>query len=66
MEQVLVSKTKEYLILKIPLLAVKKKRVLIDNSARTAVLEGLEAVKKGRVSKVFSNTKDAVRFLEKQ
>lgn len=63
MEQVLVSKTKDYLILKIPLLAVKKRRVLIDDPARTAVLEGLEAIKKGKVSKVFNNAKDAVAFL---
>jgi hypothetical protein len=66
MEQVLVSKTKNYLILKIPLLAVKKKRrILIDDPARVAVLEGLKAVEKGRVSKTFSNAKDAVAFLEK-
>ena len=65
MEQVLVSKTKDYLILKIPLLAVKKRRALIDDSARAAVLEGLEAIKKGRISKAFSSAKDAVAFLNK-
>jgi len=76
MEQVLVSKTKDYLILKIPLNSVKKRRVLIDDPARAAVLEclvgkkervaiarGLEDFERGRHSKVFNNAKEAIGFL---
>ncbi len=76
MEQVLVSKTKDYLILKIPLLAVKKRRVFIDDQERVAVSEclvnkkervaiakGLEDFEKGRHSKVFNNAKEAIGFL---
>lgn len=63
MEQVLVSKTKDYLILKIPLLAVRKRRVLIDDPERVAIAKGLEDFEKGRHSKVFNNTKEAIGFL---
>lgn len=63
MEQVLVSQTKNYLILKIPLRAVGKKRVFIADLERAAVLEGLRDVKEGRVTKPFSNAKEAIKFL---
>ena len=63
MEQVLVSQTKNYLVLKIPLQAVKKREVLIGDLERAAVLEGLEAIKEGRISETFNGTKEAVAFL---
>lgn len=65
MEQVLVSQTKDYLILKIPLRAVKRRRVLIGDPERLAVLEGLKAIKEGRVSKTFDGAKEAIAFLKK-
>ena len=63
MEQVLVSQTKNYLVLKIPLQAVKRRRVLIGDPERAAVLEGLRAIEEGRISKPFNNTKEAVACL---
>ena len=57
------SQTKNYLVLKIPLRAVKKERVFIADSEREAVLEGLKAVEEGKVSKPFNNTKGAIAFL---
>ena len=54
MEQVLVSQTKNYLVLKIPL----------GDPERAAVLEGLEAIKEGRVSETFNGAKEAIVFLK--
>lgn len=65
MEQVLVSQTKDYLILKIPLRAVKKRRIFISDPEKVAILEGLTAIKKGEVSKQFDSAKEAISFLKK-
>jgi len=62
MEQVLVSQTKDYLILKIPLVGLKKRRVVIDDPEKIAIEEGLKAVKEGRITKPF-DYKGAIGFL---
>ncbi|MCG2689937.1 hypothetical protein L6252_01505 [Candidatus Parcubacteria bacterium] len=43
---------------------VKKRRVLISDPARLAVLEGLNAVKRGEVSAQFDSAQGAVSFLK--
>ncbi|MDP2951335.1 MAG: hypothetical protein Q8N55_03040 [bacterium] len=65
MEQILISQTKNYLILKIPLQSKSKSHVLIEDREKKAVLEGLKAVRNGEVSSQFDNVQGAVSFLRK-
>ena len=63
MTQLTIEKTKDYLVLKIPLGAIKEKKSLIPSQEEKAVLEGLKALEEGRVSKSFKTTKEAISFL---
>ena len=64
MQDVIVSQTREYLVLKIPLRSIKKRSVSIDPE-RVAVEEGIRAVEESRVSMPFNNAKEATTFLRK-
>lgn len=63
MPQLTVIKTKDYLLLKIPLKAIKEREILVSSQEEKAVMEGLKALEEGRVSKVFNNTEEALSFL---
>ncbi|TSC55918.1 MAG: hypothetical protein Greene071421_579 [Parcubacteria group bacterium Greene0714_21] len=63
MNQLVVTKTREYLILKIPLSSIKSGASSIAQEEREAVFEGLRAVKAGRVSPSFQSAKSAIAFL---
>ena len=63
MNQVTVTKTKDYLLLKIPLQAVRERRVSLSNGQRRVIAEGLKAIKEGRVSKPYKTAKEAIAFL---
>ncbi|OIO45429.1 hypothetical protein COX24_02980 [bacterium (Candidatus Gribaldobacteria) CG23_combo_of_CG06-09_8_20_14_all_37_87_8] len=65
MEQILISQTKNYLILKIPLQSKVKSHVLIEDREKKAVLDGLKAVQNSEVSSQFDNVQGAVSFLRK-
>ena len=64
MAELSVTRTKDYLILKIPL-REKKAKVLIPVSVERAITEGLKAYARGRVAGPF-NAKEAATFLRKQ
>ena len=64
MNQLVVTKTKEYLILKIPLSSIQREVSSIAQKEREAVFEGLRAVKAGRVSPSFKSAKSAIAFLK--
>ena len=64
MNQLVVTKTKEYLILKIPLSSIKRGISSIAQKERDAIFEGLRAVKAGRVSPPFKSAKNAIAFLK--
>jgi hypothetical protein len=63
MEQFLITETKNYLVLKIPLKAIKKRRISVVSDEKAAILEGLKAFKKKQVSKTFNNAGEAITFL---
>ncbi len=63
MNQVTVTKTKDYLVLKIPLQAVRERKIFLSDNQRHAIAEGLRAIKEGRVSKPYKNAKEAIAFL---
>ena len=63
MEPITITKTKDYLILKIPTKALKQKRDGVSPTEKKAVQEGLRALEKGKVSKPFKTAKEAVAFL---
>ena len=63
MNHVTVTKTREYLVLKIPLRAVREKRFSISIRDRQAIAEGLRAIKEGRVSKSYKTAKEAIAYL---
>ncbi|KAF0236693.1 MAG: hypothetical protein FD167_4515 [bacterium] len=62
MEQVTLEKTKEYLIVKIPLKSVKTGRTEISSSDRRVIdrviAEGLHDIKSGHVFGPFKNVKE--------
>ena len=59
-----IHKTKNYLVIKIPLQTVsKRERVPLSGLDKKAVEEGLKAIAKGRVSRGFKTAKEAVAFL---
>ncbi len=60
MESIIISKTKDYLILRIPTKALKTRKM---SGEELAVQEGLKALEKGKVSKSFKTAKEAVAFL---
>ena len=60
MEPITITKTKDYLILKIPTKAFKTRKI---SSEEKAVQEGLKAFEKGKVSQSFKAVKEAVAFL---
>lgn len=61
MQSVTITKTKEFLIFKIPLAALQKQRG--SSREEKAVREGLRAVAEGRISKPFHTAESAVAFL---
>lgn len=63
MTQLTVTKTKNYLILKIPLKVIKERKIFISPREKKAILEGLKTFGEGRVSKPFRNAKQAISFL---
>lgn len=63
MNQVLISQEKNYLVLRIPIKAVKSEDLLISASERNSVNQGLRDFEKGRHSRTFDNAKEAVKFL---
>lgn len=64
MAQLTVTKTKDYLVLKIPLEVIKQKKSSISSQEKKAILEGLKAFQEGRVSKSFKDAKEATSFLK--
>lgn len=60
-----ITKTKDYLVFKIPIKAIKigAARPKIFSRGEKAIAEGLEAIKNGKFSGSFSNAKEAVAFL---
>lgn len=62
MQSVTITKTKEFLIFKIPLAALQKRRTF--SREEKAVREGLRAVVEGRISKPFHTAESAVAFLQ--
>jgi len=60
MEPITITKTKDYLILKIPTKILGNRKV---SGEEQAIQEGLKALKKGKVSKSFKAAKEAITFL---
>lgn len=63
MEQLTVTRTKNYLVLKIPLKAVKEGEFEVSPREKRAILEGLKALEEGRTSRTFKNAREAITFL---
>lgn len=64
MEQVTITKTKNYIILKIPTGTLRQEQSKKATSAEVrAVKEGLKALREGRTSKPLKNAKEAAAFL---
>lgn len=63
MTQLTITKTKDYLVLKILLKVMKERKISILPQEKKAILEGLKAFEEGRVSKSFGNAKEAISFL---
>lgn len=63
MEQVLISQEKNYLVLRIPIKAVKSEDFLVSASERNFISHGLRDFEKSRHSRTFDNAKEAVKFL---
>lgn len=61
MGSVTITKTKEFLIFKIPLAALQKRQTF--SREEKAVREGLRAVARGRISKSFHTAESAAAFL---
>lgn len=63
MNQLIITKTKDYLILKIPLKSVNKGTISVSARDKKAITEGLKAIKDKKVSRSFTDTKEATSFL---
>ena len=63
MEPITITKTKDYLILKIPTKALKYGRKDTSSNEKKIIQEGLNALEKGRVSKPFKTAREAIVFL---
>lgn len=63
MNQLIITKTKDYLILKIPLRSVNEGTVSVSARDRKVIIEGLKAVKDKKVSQSFTNAKEAISLL---
>ncbi len=61
MQSVTITKTKQFLIFKIPLTALQKQQS--SSREEKAIREGLQAVAEGRISKSFHTAKSALTFL---
>ena len=60
-----ITKTKDYLVIKIPLRDIQKsKEIGLAITEEDAVKEGLRAVAEGRVSKEFKTVREAISFLD--
>ena len=64
MSELTVTRTKEYLILKIPLRAMRRGKVSVSSKTDRAITEGLKAYAEGRTYGPF-NAKEADAFLRK-
>ena len=60
-----ITRTKEYLVIKIPLRNVVKRSFSVSLKDQALIHEGLRAVEEGRVSKRFKTTREAASFLRK-
>ncbi|HCE86328.1 MAG TPA: hypothetical protein DEP08_00800 [Candidatus Jacksonbacteria bacterium] len=61
-----IDRTKNYLIIKIPLRGLKRREVVtFDPKDEELVNEGLKAIAEGRVSKSFRNVREAILHLKK-
>jgi hypothetical protein len=63
MSQLTVSRTKEYLILKIPLKSLDEGVISVSKKEKKAIEEGLKAIKQNNVSQTFNTQKEASTFL---
>lgn len=65
MAQLTIEKTRDYLVLKIPLKSIseKRERIPISSGEQRVIFEGLKALEEGRVSKSFRSAKEAIAFL---
>lgn len=63
MDQVLISQEKNYLVLRIPIKAVKGENFSVSAKEKAEIERGLRDCKRGRHSKVFNSAKEAVEFL---
>ena len=62
MEPITITKTKDYLIFKIPTKTLKYNRKSVSSTEKI-IKEGLNALEKGRVSKSFKTSREAIAFL---
>ena len=61
-----ITRTKDHLVIKIPLGSlVGERKLVIASEDQKAVEEGLRAIAEGRVSKKFRTAKEALSFLRK-
>ena len=63
MEQITITKTKNYLILKIPTKGLERNHGHFVSEEERVIQEGLKALEEGRVSKPLKGTKRAIAFL---
>ena len=63
MEQVTITKTKNYIILKIPTETLHRESKKPASDEEFAVKEGLRALRYGRISRPLKNAKEAVALL---
>ena len=63
MEQVTITKTKNYLILRIPTKTLEHSRSNIVSREERAIREGLKAIEEGRTSRPLKGAKEAIAFL---
>ncbi|MDO8676186.1 MAG: hypothetical protein Q7K16_00805 [Candidatus Azambacteria bacterium] len=63
MEHIIITKTKEYLILKIPTKSLRQTPKTPTSIEERVIQEGLKALEKGEVTKSFKEAKEAISFL---
>ncbi len=63
MSQLTILKTKDYLVLKIPLKALRPRRPVSLSREERAIADGLRALEQKKIAGPFSSAKTAIRFL---
>lgn len=60
-----ITRTKEYLVIKIPLQKMEERSFAISSKEEAIIRDGLRAMDAGRVSKRFKTAREAISFLKK-